>query len=336
MVAAVGLVIGPVLGGALVEIGWSWVFWFNVPLGALGCLWAALVLRDLVRHDVQRGLDVPGTVCCVIGLTTLTFALSKGGLTGWGNAYVIGGLIAAAVFLPLWVLIERHTDSPMLDLTIFQNRLFAAAAAAAFINGLARFALTFLFVFYFQGPQGQDPITAGIELAPMAGGMVVASPIAGRIADRHGSRLLAALGMLISAVALAGMTTLGVHTPYWESAVWLALVGIGSGVFMSPNTAAMMAAVPSNRRGVASGARTMLQNMGAVLSISFVMAVITSAVPKKVLFSIFSGVTSGLDAKQLAPFIDNMHTALWTLCAVSVVGCIISLMRPKHVREPVA
>jgi MFS family permease len=164
----------------------------------------------------------------------------------------------------------------------------------------------------------------------MAGGMVVASPIAGRIADRHGSRMLAALGMLISAVALAGMTTLGVNTPYWQSAIWLALVGIGSGVFMSPNTAAMMAAVPAHRRGVASGARTMLQNMGAVLSISFVMAVITSAVPKDVLFSIFSGVTSGLDDAQLAPFIDNMHTALWALCAVSLVGCAISLMRPRH------
>jgi hypothetical protein len=102
---------------------------------------------------------------------------------------------------------------------------------------------------------------------------------------------------------------------------------------MSPNTAAMMAAVPPNRRGVASGARTMLQNMGAALSISFVMAVITSAVPENVLFSIFSGVTSGLDARQLAPFIDNMHTALWTLCAVSIVGCVISLMRPGHVQE---
>jgi MFS family permease len=189
--------------------------------------------------------------------------------------------------------------------------------------------LTFVFVFYFQGPQGQYPITAGIELAPMAGGMVVASPIA----DRHGSRMLAALGMLISAIALAGMTTLGVSTPYWESAVWLALVGIGSGVFMSPNTAAMMASVPANRRGVASGARTMLQNMGAVLSISFVMAVITSAVPKDVLFSIFSGVTSGLDASQLAPFIDNMYTALRTLCVVSLIGGVVSLMRPAHVQE---
>ena len=233
-----------------------------------GCVWAALVLRDVVRRDAERGLDVAGTVCCIVGLTTLTFALSKGGLTGWDDSVVIGGLVIAAIFLPAWVVIETRSRAPMLDLTIFKNRLFAAAAAAAFINGLARFALTFLFVFYFQGPQRQDPITAGLELAPMAAGMVVASPIAGRIADRRGSRMLAALGMLISAVALVGMTTLGVSTPYWQSAIWLALVGIGSGVFMSPNTAAMMAAVPAKRRGVASGARTMLQNMGAVLSIA--------------------------------------------------------------------
>ena len=96
----------------------------------------------------------------------------------------------------------------MLDLTIFHNRLFAAATAAAFINGLSRFALIFVFVFYFQGAQGDDPITAGIKLAPMALGMLVSSPLAGIWADRRGSRRLAAMGMLVSATALAGMTTL--------------------------------------------------------------------------------------------------------------------------------
>ena len=122
----------------------------------------------------------------------------------------------------------------MLDLTIFENRLFAAATGAAFINGLSRFALLFVFVFYFQGAQGDDPITAGIKLAPMAIGMLIASPLAGIWADRHGSRMLAALGMLVSALALAGMTTLRPTSPYWESTLWLGLVGIGSGMFNSP------------------------------------------------------------------------------------------------------
>src|SRR5579862_4704855 len=214
MVAAVGLVIGPVLGGALVAISWPWVFWFNVPLGLLGSLWAGLVLHDQGRRDVQRGLDLPGTISYLLGLTGLVFALSKGGLTGWSDPYVIGGFVLAIVFLPLFVLIELRSRSPMLDLTIFENRLFTASAAAAFINGLSRFALLFLFVFYFQGPQGDDPITAGIKLAPMAIGMLVASPIAGHIADKRGSRTLAALGMVISAAALAAMTTLEANSPY--------------------------------------------------------------------------------------------------------------------------
>ncbi|HEY6638476.1 MAG TPA: MFS transporter [Solirubrobacterales bacterium] len=336
MVAAVGLVIGPVLGGALVAISWHWVFWFNVPVGLAGALWGWLVLHEMSTRDSERGLDLLGTTTFVAGLTGLVYGLSRGGISGWDDALVIWSLAAAVVLLPAFVLIERHAKAPMLDLTIFQNRMFAAATGAAFINGLSRFALLFVFVFYFQGVMGDDPITAGIKLTPMAIGMVISSPLAGIWADRHGSRMLAALGMLVSAFALAGMTTLGEHSPYWESTLWLGLVGIGSGMFNSPNTAAMMATVPARRRGIASGARTMLQNTGAVISIAFVLAIVTAAVPKTVLFQIFSGLASGLSSEQLAPFIHNMHTALWVLAITSLIGAGVSLLRPRHapVREP--
>src|SRR6202042_3732065 len=193
------------------------------------------------------------------------------------------------VLLALWVLIERHTRAPMLDLSIFDNRLFAAASAASFINGLARFALMFLFVFYFQGAQSNSPIEAGIKLMPLALGMLVASPLAGIYADRH-----------------------------------------GSGMLNSPNTAAMMGTVPAQRRGIAAGARTLLQNTGAVLSIAFVLAIVTSAVPKATLFAVFSGVTRGLSEQKLAPFIANMHVALWVLVATSVVDALVCLLRPTH------
>jgi EmrB/QacA subfamily drug resistance transporter len=331
MVAAIGLVLGPVLGGALVSISWHWVFWFNVPFALAGATWGGLILRELAKPDSVRGFDVLGTSTFVVGLTGLVLGVSRGGLSGWDDEIVIGGLAAAAVLLPLWVLIERRSKAPMLDLEIFRSRLFAAASGAAFINGLARFALMFLFVFYYQGAQGDSPINAGIKLIPLALGMLIASPIAGIYADRHGSRTLAALGMLVSAAGLAAMTTLQVHTPYWQSAAWLAIVGVGSGMFNSPNTAAMMGVVPAHRRGIAAGARTLLQNTGAVLSIAFVLAIVTSSVPKATLFAVFSGLAKGLSAAKLAPFIANMHTALWVLAAVSFLGMFVCLLRPRHV-----
>jgi EmrB/QacA subfamily drug resistance transporter len=331
MVAAVGLVIGPVLGGVLVSISWQWVFWFNVPLGLAGAAWGALVLRELARPDTVRGLDLFGTIPFVAGLTGLVLGISKGGLASWNDPVVIGGLTVAAFLLPAFVLVERHGRAPMLDLTIFRNRLFAAATGAAFINGLSRFALMFVFVFYFQGVKGDDPITAGIKLAPMAIGMLISSPLAGIWADRRGSRALACAGMVVTAAALALMTTLQAGSAYWQSSLWLFCVGIGSGMFNSPNTAAMMGTVPEHRRGIAAGARTMLQNTGAVISIAFVLAIVTAAVPKDVLLSIFSGLTESLSSTALAPFVHNMHTALWVLAATSLIGAGVSLLRPRHV-----
>jgi EmrB/QacA subfamily drug resistance transporter len=329
MVAAVGLVLGPVLGGALIEISWEWVFWFNVPLALAGALWGELVLHELAKPDERRGLDPLGALTFVAGLTGLVLGISRGGLSGWDDPVVLAGLATAAVLLPAFIWIEARGRAPMLDLTMFRDRMFAAATAAAFINGLSRFALMFVFVFYFQGAQGDDPITAGIKLAPLALGMLISSPLAGWWADRRGSRALAAAGMVVTAAGLAGMTVLQADSAYWLSGIWLFVVGVGSGMFNSPNTAAMMGTVPPHRRGIAAGARMMLQNTGAILSIAFVFAVITAAVPRDVLFAIFSGIASGLSAEQLAPFIANMHAALWTLAAVSLLGAVVSLMRPR-------
>ncbi len=330
MVAAVGLVIGPVLGGALVDISWHWVFWFNLPFGIAGSLWAAMVLHELVGSEEDHSFDWAGTITFLIGLTGLVYGISKGGIQGWGNPLVVGGLVAAAVLLPLFVLIERRVRAPMLDLSIFRNRLFSAASAAAFINGLARFALMFVFVFYFQGVQGNSPILAGVKLAPLAVGMLISSPLAGIWADRRGSRELAVLGMLVTAVGLALMTTLERNTTYWASGGYMFIVGIGSGMFNSPNTAAMMGVVKPHRRGIAAGARVLVQNTGAVISIAFVLAIVTSAVPTTVLFKVFSGLAKHISTAQLQPFIGNMHTALWVLAAVSVVGAFVAAARPSQ------
>ena len=329
MVAATGLVVGPVLGGALVDISWHWVFWFNVPVALLGSAWAFSVLREISGRSDERAFDAAGTITFVIGLTGLVLGISKGGIEGWNSPMVYGGLIAAVIFLPVFVLVESRHRQPMLDLGIFENRLFSAAAAASFLNGLARFSLMFVFVFYFQGVQGNSPLTAGIKLAPLAIGMLIASPLAGRYADRNGSRSLASIGMLGMALGMGLMTTLQRDSSYVWPCLFQLITGIGSGTFMSPNTAAMMGAVAPHRRGIASGARVLVQNTGAVLSIAFVMAIVTSAVPKSTLFKVFSGLGARISNTQLVPFLDNMHTALWCLTAVAVIGAVVSFVRPN-------
>jgi MFS family permease len=152
-------------------------------------------------------------------------------------------------------------------------------------------------------------------------------------ADRRGSRELAVLGMIVTAAGLAMMTLLGRDTTYWASGAFMFIVGLGSGMFNSPNTAAMMGTVRPQRRGIAAGARVLVQNTGAVISIAFVLAVVTSAVPKTVLFSVFSGLANHISSRQLQPFISNMHTALWALAMVSLVGALVAAARPPHTSD---
>ena len=329
MVAAVGLVIGPVLGGVLVEISWHWVFWFNVPFGLFGTAWAWVVLQELVMPEREHRFDWWGTLAFVLGLTALTFGVSRGGIATWSGTVTVVAIASSMVLLPLFILIERRTEEPMLDLSLFADRRFSAATGAAFISGFSRFALTFLFVLYFQGALGDSPILAGVKLAPLALGMLLSSPLAGRYADRHDSRTLAAVGMFVSAVGIAGMTMLDTHTPYVQTGGWLLLAGLGSGMFNSPNTSAIMGAVPVHRRGIAGGTRMMLTNTGSVLSIAVLLAIVTAAVPKQTLLSIFSGLTAGLPPSALAPFIHNLHVACWVLVGTCIAGGGVSLMRPR-------
>src|SRR5207237_8026121 len=141
------------------------------------------------------------------------------------------------------------------------------------------------------------------------------------------------VGMLVQPIGLARMTTLNRDTTYVASCAYMFIVGIGSGMFNSPNTAAMMGTVAPHRRGIAAGARVLVQNTGAVISIAFVIAVVTSAVPKTVLFKVFSGLANHISTAQLTPFISNMHTALWCLAAVAVIGAAVAAARASRADE---
>src|SRR5215204_5662835 len=300
MVAAVGSILGPVLGGWLISFSWQWVFWFNVPLGIVGTLWATWNLRELVALEKGQRLDITGNATLLVGLT-------QGGIRGWETGAVIASLVAAAVLLPLFVVVELRAREPLLNLRMFRSRIFAFGNVSALLNAMARMAVTFLFVFYFIGAKGYDHLTTGFLLTPLAGAMFIFAPLAGRLADKASVRMLSSAGMVVTTAGLLGMSTIDVDTPYWEIALLMMVIGAGSGIFNSPNTRAIMSSVPPEKRGVASGARTLLVNVGMVLSIAFAIAMVTSAMPSSTMVKIFSGVSRGLSEGAAVPFISGLH-----------------------------
>ena len=332
MVAAAGSTLGVVVGGIMTSISWQWVFWFNVPLGVIGTLWAAINLREIVELEKGQKLDLVGNTMFFGGLTGLLIALTLGGIEGWGTPLVVVGFLAAVVFLPSFLVVELKAKAPMLDLSMFKSRIFAFGSISALMNSIAQFAVMFMFVFFFIGVRGYDHLMAGILLMPLAGTMFVASPISGWFADRMSARVISTLGMLMTAAGLIGMATLiGVSTRYWEIALLMVMVGAGSGIFNSPNTRAIMNSVKPERRGVASGTRALLANVGGVLSIALAISIITSALPVDQMFEIFSGATArGLSAQEAAPFISGFHTALFVGAAASVVGALFSAARGQN------
>jgi EmrB/QacA subfamily drug resistance transporter len=334
IVAAVGSILGTILGGWLTTFGWQWVFWFNVPFSLIGTIWAWRFLREQAQLEGNQRFDIPGILTYLISVTGLLIALTVGGIQGWTQPLVVGGFVAAILFFPLFIVAELRAPQPLLDLKLFRDRLFAMGNLSAFLNSLARLAVTFLLVFYFQGPEQKDALTAGILLTPLAIGMLITSPISGYLSDRYGSRLLASLGLVVSALGLAGLAFLDIHTPYTYTATVMFIMGAGSGLFNSPNTSAIMASVRPGQRGIAAGTRTMLMNTGGVFSIAFALAIVASTLPQRVMFQIFAGVTAGVPDSVLADFMNGLHLSFWLMAGISLLAAVCSALRgsEQHLR----
>jgi EmrB/QacA subfamily drug resistance transporter len=330
MVVGAGLILGPILGGWLTGFGWQTVFWFNLPIGIVGTIAAATLLVEQGRRSERASLDVAGSALYLVGLTGLVTALAFGGIYGWTTPWVLAGFAAFIIAMPVFLWVEAHHHAPLLDLGLFRNRLFALGNLTGLLNGVARTGVLFLLVFYLQGARGYDPVTAGLLLAPLAIGLLVLSPISGALADRIGSRFLATLGMVVTAIGLLGLTTIQVDTPIWQLAIWQLIVGAGSGLFISPNTSAVMGVVPPEKRGMGAGIRMMLTQTGFVISIALSLGLVASAVDPSVLLAIFSGTKVGTAGLDMAPFISALHIAFGVGVVASLLGAVVSAARGPH------
>ncbi len=329
LIIAVGSAIGPIIGGILtVTVGWRWIFYMNVPFGALVTIWAWIQIKDIAPIPKGEKFDWLGALSFTSGLFFLLYALTEGGFGGWTSPLVITFFILAAILIPLFIYIESKVKQPMLDLRLFKSRILLFAYSSNLMNGLARGALTFLLIFYLLGIKNMDPFTASIYLIPFAVAMMIIAPISGRLADRHGSRILSSVGLLISAIGLLGYSLFTrVNMSMFEVVLWGTIVGFGSGMFNSPNTSTIMGLVPPERRGIAGGTRTMLTNAGSVLSIAMAFAILSSGLTPQAMSALFIGAQIGGKGIFVDTFISDLRFAFFLSFVISIGAAVISYMR---------
>jgi MFS family permease len=278
--AIAGSFIGLVLGGLLAEWDWRAVFWVSVPIGIAGTIWSYFSLHELGVRQKGR-LDWPGNVTFALGLSALLAGITYGiqpyggHSTGWTNPWVLAGLIGGTALLIAFCVIETKVADPMFHLGLFRDRTFAFGNLAGLLQSVSRGGMQFMLIIWLQGiwlplhgyDYAQTPLWAGIYLLPLTVGFLVAGPVAGWLSDHFGARPFAVGGALVVTASFLGLVVLPVDFPYWLFALLVAVNGLGSGLFSSPNTSAVMGAVPAGQRGAAAGMRGTFFNSGAALSI---------------------------------------------------------------------
>jgi len=327
---AAGFLLGPVLGGLLTAISWRWVYLANVPLGVFGTIWGIWRLREpIAAARTQQSFDWPGSISFTLGLGCFLLGLSMIAFPLLGLPVIYALLVVGVVGLIAFVAVEGRMQQPMLDLKLFRGRQFAFASGTSALNGLARGAVLFVLIFFLQGPYGKDPLTAGLMMAPFGAAFMFVGPLSGFLSDRLGARGLATIGLAISALALLAMSTVNAEMPYWELALFMILMGGGSGLFNAPNTNALMSAVEPRQRGSAAGVNTMVMNTGQMLSIAIVFPLVLSRIPEDVMFKVFlyGGGMSGTP-EALAAFESGVHQAFLLSFAVTIAAVVVSGLRP--------
>jgi len=315
--AVAGSFLGLVVGGVLAPINWHWVFLVSVPFGVVGTVWAYLKLHDTSPRQHAK-LDWGGNITFAVGLIAVMVAITYGlqpyggHSMGWTSPWVLGTLIGGFLVLGLFAVIEKRTENPLFDLSLFKIRVYSLGNLANLMASLGRGGLQFILIIWLQGiwlPQHgysyeETPLWAGIYMLPMTVGFLISAPLSGVLSDRRGAAFFTTGGMIITALTFFLLTELPVNFSYPVFAALLVVNGIGMGMFTSPNRAEVMSSLPANARGVGAGMTATFQNSAMVLSIGIFFSLIVAGLSTSLPAAMSGGLTAhgvpAVDAQQIA------------------------------------
>jgi EmrB/QacA subfamily drug resistance transporter len=315
-VSGLGVALGPVIGGAIVNgISWHWIFWVNVPVGLVVI---PLAMRRLAESRGPAGrFDIPGVVLASGGLLGITFGIVRATALGWSSLPVVAALAAGAALLAAFVGWELRTATPMLPMRFFRSRAFSATNAVSLAMYFGMFGSIFLLAQFFQTAQHYSAFGAGLRTLPWTAMPIFVAPIAGILSDRVGSRVLMATGL---ALQTAGLTWLALVTsatmPYAAVIGPFVLAGAGMAMVFAPSANAVLSSVAPHEAGQASGATNAIREVGGVLGVSVLATVFTS--------------TGGYATPQV--FVDGLVPSVLVGAAVLGVASLIALLVPGRRR----
>jgi EmrB/QacA subfamily drug resistance transporter len=311
-VSGLGVALGPVVGGAVVDgISWHWIFWINVPVGLVVIPLALAKLRE--SRGVARRLDPPGVALASGGLLGVVYGLVQAPGHGWTSPLVLGTLITGIVLLAGFVAWEQRSKQPMLPMTFFRSRAFSATNAVSLAMYFGMFGSIFLLAQFFQTAQHYSPLEAGLRTLPWTAMPIFIAPIAGILSDKVGSRPLMFTGLTLQASALVWFATiLDPAMSYGQIVVPFVMAGTGMALVFAPAANAVLSSVPAKAAGQASGATNAIREVGGVLGIAVLATVFSSA---------------GSYASPQA-FSDGLQPAILVGAAVLAMGAIAALLVP--------
>ena len=323
----VGTILGPVLGGFLTtNIGWRSVFMINIPIGIIGFWMAQRTIPTQEKHELaSRSFDLGGAALILFTLTTILLPLSLVENYSWGNPWILASLAIGIISAIGFIFYERGRTDPLLDINLFRNRIFLMGNISTSLFYMAQYTILLLIPFYLQDLRGLTAEQTGILYLPLPVIIILIAPLSGYLSDRMDSRYISSAGMAIMAFGIWQLSNLTADSAIFYLILGAATLGLGSGLFLTPNNSAVMGSVPDSKQGVASGMLAMMKYIGMVLGVAISGAIFTSS--RQWLLNSLK--VQNLKSIQLtnAAFAGALHITYLVGAAFAVIAVFTSLVK---------